>query len=99
MTPIDEGKAMRKIIILAAALAFLPIAAGAQSGNPTGTDPTRTDRSRLDQPSNPNTDASGNKNSSSSQNTPTTGEPAGRNNPSISRAPDTAPSRGGAPQK
>jgi len=94
MTPIDEGKAMRKIIILAAALAFLPIAAGAQSGNTAGTDPTRTDLSRLDQPSNLNTDASGNKNSSSSQNTPTTGEPAGRNNPSISRAPDTAPSRG-----
>lgn len=85
---------MRKIIILATAMAFLPIAAVAQSGGTTSTDPTRTDRSRLGQPSNPNTDASGNKNSSSSQNTPATGEPAGRNNPSVSRAPDTAPSRG-----
>lgn len=85
---------MKKIIILAAAMGCLPIVAGAQSIGATGTDPTRTDRSRLDRPSNPNTDASGNKNSSSSQNTPATGEPAGRNNPSVSRAPDNAPSRG-----
>lgn len=85
---------MRKIIILAAAMAFLPVAAVAQSGGTIGTDRTRTDRSRLGQPSNPDTGASGNKNSSSSQNTPATGEPAGRNNPSISRAPDNAPSRG-----
>lgn len=84
---------MKKIIILAAAMAILPITAGAQSGS-ANTDPTRTDTSRVGQPPNPNTDASGNKNSTSSRNTPTTGEPAGRNNPSISRAPDTAPSRG-----
>jgi hypothetical protein len=80
---------MRKIIILAAAMALLPIAAGAQSAGSTN-----TDTSRLGQPSNPDTSASGNKNSSSSQNTPSTGETAGRNNPSVDRAPDTAQSRG-----
>lgn len=85
---------MRTIIILATAMACLPVVAGAQSGGTTSTDPTRTDTSRLGQPSNPNTGTSGNKNSTSSQNTPTTGEPAGRNNPSVSRAPDNAPSRG-----
>ena len=85
---------MRMIVILTAAVACLPIAAVAQSGSPNSSDPTRTDRSRLDQPGNPDTGASGNKDSSSSQNTPTSGEPAGRNNPSISRAPDNAPSRG-----
>ncbi len=88
---------MRKIIAVVAAIALLPVAAAAQSAKP-GTDPTRTDTSRVGQPSNPNTGASGNKNSTSSQNTPTTGEPAGRNNSSISRAPDTAPSRG-TPQR
>jgi len=34
--------------------------------------------------------------SSSSTNTPVTGEPSGRNNPSISTAPDNAPARGTA---
>jgi hypothetical protein len=85
---------MKKIIILAAAMACLPMAAGAQSGTTTKTDPTRTDTSRIGQPSNPNTGTSGTKDSTSSRNTPTSGEPAGRNNPSISRAPDNAPSRG-----
>jgi hypothetical protein len=85
---------MRKIIILAAAMACLPIAAGAQSGGTTKPDPTRTDTSRIGQPSNPNTGASGTTDSTSSRNTPTTGEPAGRNNPSVSREPDNAPSRG-----
>jgi hypothetical protein len=81
---------MRKVFILAAAMAWMPMAAGAQPA----TDPTRTDTSRLDRPGNPNTGASGNKNSTSSQNTPTAGEPTGRNNPSVSREPDNAPSRG-----
>ena len=85
---------MRKLIILAAGMACLSTAAGAQSGGTPKTDPTTTDTSRVGQPSNPNTGASGTKDSSSSRNTPTTGEPAGRNNPSVSRAPDTAPSRG-----
>lgn len=91
---LNTDEPMRKIIMLAAAMAFLPMAAGAQSGGTTVTDPTRTDTSRLGQPSNPNAGTSGNKNSTSSQNAPTTGEAAGRNNPSVSRAPDNAPSRG-----
>src|SRR5947209_275266 len=89
-----EGQAVRKIIALAIAMALLPIAAGAQSAGSTN-----IDTSRLGQPSNPDTTASGNKHSSSSQNTPSTGETAGRNNPSVDRAPDTAQSRGsGSPQ-
>jgi hypothetical protein len=78
---------MNKIIILAAAMALLPMAAVAQS-----TPNANTTKSGEASP--PNTGVSGNKNSTSSQNTPTTGEPAGRNNPSVDRAPDTAPSRG-----
>lgn len=85
---------MNKFITLAVAMACLPMAAWAQSGAATKTDPTTTDTSRIGQPSNPNTGVSGNKDSTSSRNTPTAGEPAGRNNPSVSRAPDTAPSRG-----
>ena len=81
---------MRKIFILAAAMAWVPMAAGAQPA----TDPTRTDTSRLDQLGNSNSGASDNKNSTSSRNTPTAGEPTGRNNPSVSRKSDDAPSRG-----
>jgi hypothetical protein len=84
---------MKKIIILGAAMALLPLVANAQ---PAGS--TNTDTSRLGQPINPSTAPSGNTNSSSSQNTPSSGEPAGRNNPSINRAPDNAQSRGTAQQ-
>ena len=80
---------MNKITILVAAMALLPMAAGAQ---PAGTPNANTTKSGEASPL--NTGVSGNKNSTSSQNTPTTGEPAGRNNPSVDRAPDTAPSRG-----
>lgn len=80
---------MNKIIILAAAMALLPMAAGAQSASTPNANTTKSGEA-----SPPNTGASGNKNSTSSQNTPSTGEPAGRNNPSVDRAPDTAQSRG-----
>lgn len=83
---------MTKIITLVAVLTALPLAAGAQTTN------APSDSAKVGQPNTANADASGNRNSSSSQNTPTSGETTGRNNPSIDRAPDNVQSRGTAQQ-
>jgi hypothetical protein len=74
------------ILTLAALLAGLSAAALAQT--------RRDDTSEMPKPGTSDDAIKNRGKSSSSTNTPVTGDPSGRNNPSISTAPDTAPARG-----
>jgi len=79
---------MSRILILAALLTGLSAAATAQTGSNAAKDASK--------PGAPDAADKQRPKSSSSTNTPVTGEPTGRNNPSISTAPDTAPAGGTA---
>jgi hypothetical protein len=75
-----------RTVMLAALLAGFCTPALAQTDNrPTSDQP---------HPGRPNAADKDRGKSGSSVNTPTTGETSGRNNPSISTAPDNAPARG-----
>ncbi|HYD04870.1 MAG TPA: hypothetical protein VEC60_04050 [Reyranella sp.] len=77
-----------RLLMLTALIAGLAAPVAAQQiepGRPTGDQR---------QPNRPNAAEQDRGKSGSSQNTPTTGETTGRNNPSISTEPDNAPSRG-----
>jgi hypothetical protein len=76
---------MMRILAVLALLAGASTTALAQADRPTSDTP---------KPSRPNAADKDRGKSSSSTNTPSTGEPTGRANPSVSTAPDTAPSRG-----
>jgi len=79
---------MSRIVMLALLLAGLSTAAVSQTGGDATTDTAKRSAPGAADKQRPK--------SSSSINTPVTGEPTGRNNPSISTAPDTAPAGGTA---
>jgi hypothetical protein len=81
---------MTRTLMLAALLASLSAAATAQ---PPGASESTVDMPKASKPNAADKDRD---KSSSSTNIPTTGETSGRNNPSISTAPDNAPARGSA---